>query len=184
MVEGIGPAQHLVQHAVLQHRARGRRDAAGVRGAVDLARARPQVRRHATAASTASTPEYPPSALLLHRMVHRRRRHRQLDRGPLRRLARAAPGGHGVARRSLQQAALLLSLRSAVLFAAARLSSGGDDRLHPGLLDGGARLATALQDAGPARCARTGPEPFQARGRAGIAVSARRRGGAAAGLRL
>ena len=55
VVEGIGPAQHLVQHAVLQHRSGRRGDAAGFRRAVDFPRARPQVRRHAAGRASAST---------------------------------------------------------------------------------------------------------------------------------
>ena len=112
--------------------------------------ARPQVRRHAARRA-------PPLRATLHaraagpRLVRRRRRDRQLDGGPLRRLARPARRHHGLARRGVQPAALLLSVRSAVLLAAARLCSGGGDPLHPGLLGGGARLAIALQDAGPAR---------------------------------
>ncbi len=78
------------------------------------------------------------------RLPDRRFLHRYLDRGALRRLARPACRRHRLARFGLRQAALLLSLRSAVLHAAARLRAGAGDRLHSGVLGGGARLAIAL----------------------------------------
>ena len=174
MVEGIGPAQHLAEHAVLQHRSRRRRHTAGFRRTVDLPRARPEVRRHAARRA-------PPLRATLHprpagpRLVHRRRRHRQLDRGPLRRLARSACRHHGVARRRVQPAALLLSFRSSVLLTAARLCSGAGHRLHSGVLVGRARLAIAVQNAGLARCPRARPSHLSPGRRPGIALPAWRR---------
>src|ERR1035441_6247406 len=59
MVEGTGPVPHLAQHAVLQHRSRGRRDAGGVCRAVDLPRARSQVRRPTSVESDAVHAAFP-----------------------------------------------------------------------------------------------------------------------------
>ena len=58
---------------------------------------------------------------------------------------------HRLARRRFRQAALLLSVRPAVLRHAARLRAGAGDLLHSALLDGGARLAIALPASGAAR---------------------------------
>ena len=89
--------------------------------------------------------------------------------------------GDRLARRNLQSAAFVLSFRPSVLFAAAQLLAGGNYLLRAALLGGGARVATALQDAATARRARTGPLLFQAGGRTGIAIPARGGGDGIAG---
>src|ERR1035441_3516554 len=80
MVEGTGPVPHLAEHAVLQHRSRRRRDAGGVRRAVDLPRAGAEVRRRPSGRAHPLR-ENLHSRAACRRLVHRRRRHRHVDGG-------------------------------------------------------------------------------------------------------
>ena len=93
--------------------------------AVGFPRARPQVRRH-PAGRASPLRETFRSRSARARLVYRRRGHRQLDRGPLRRFARAARGHQRLARCGFQPAAILLSVRPSVLFAAARICAGAE----------------------------------------------------------
>src|ERR1017187_6955829 len=157
MVERTRPVPDVAEHALLYRGAADRRHVDRIRGPVARARARPQVRGdHATrtpplrahlraGAAAAGIPDL-------------RRLHRRVDGSALRRFARPPGCRHDVARRRLRQAALVLSLRPAVLRDGARLRAGAGDLLHYSVLGGRARLATAVQDAGPAGCARTEPE--------------------------
>ena len=83
---------------------------------------------------------------------------RHLDRRALRRFARPARGRHRVARCRVPTAALVLSLRSAVLPAAAQLRAGGRDLLHPAVLGRGAR-AGSCATASPTCASRASSTP-------------------------
>ncbi len=179
-MEGTRPVQHLAEHALLQHRTRRARHAAGIRGVMGHACARAQVRGHIPARAP---------HLLAH--LHARaafsgvpdlgRFDRHLDGGAVRRLARA-PGSHGrLARHRFRQAAFVLSLRPAFLRPAAQLCADGGDLLHPAVLGGRARLAASLSPSQSARRAGTGPDLVPPGRRARVAFSARRGGGAPAG---
>ena len=119
---------------------------AGIRRALGLPRPRAEVRRTRGWASTKSMRASPRSALLL--LCDGLSPPAAIDTWTVVRFAgsRGLPAAASAWHDAVFDQPLSFYLFDlAVLFAAARLRAGAGDRLHPGLLGGGARLAIALQ---------------------------------------